>query len=232
MQQKFIQIAGIIWTLVYASIIVWIYATEPRSFKEVATNSQLAAGIYEINQEKFNNGLTLFRRDQFRAARDEWAGADPAGVRAYADAVEHTDTDDRTVEHADPFAHGAAIANKDADTRPAELGSRPGHFVFHPQALPRTATRRNPFAGTMLDDPEDLKDFEIRVSSSGTDEGSFLGIHGAQTASDEGLLSQVAERGPQGYWYRVKLPNGIFAWLPGDEVEPEPVLESDAEEAA
>jgi hypothetical protein len=78
MQRKLIQIVGIIWTLVYAGIIVWIYATEPRSFKEVATNSQVAAGIYEINQERFNNGLTLFRRDQFRAARDEWAGADPA----------------------------------------------------------------------------------------------------------------------------------------------------------
>ena len=78
MQRNLIQITGIIWTLVYASIIVWIYATEPRSLKEVATNSQVAAGIYEINQEKFNNGLTLFRREQFRAARDEWAGADPA----------------------------------------------------------------------------------------------------------------------------------------------------------
>src|SRR5262247_2622116 len=78
MQQKFIQIVGVIWTLVYASLIVWIYATEPRSLKEVATNTQVAAGTYEINQEKFNNGLTLFRRDQFRAARDEWAGADPA----------------------------------------------------------------------------------------------------------------------------------------------------------
>ncbi|HKP37611.1 MAG TPA: hypothetical protein VJT71_12210 [Pyrinomonadaceae bacterium] len=78
MQRKFIQIAGIIWTLVYAGIIVWIYATEPRSFKEVATNSQVATGTYEINQEKFSNGLALFRRDQFRAARDEWAGADPA----------------------------------------------------------------------------------------------------------------------------------------------------------
>jgi hypothetical protein len=78
MQRKLIQITGIIWTLVYASIVVWIYATEPRSFKEVATNSQVAAGIYEVNQEKFNNGLTLFRRDQFRAARDEWFGADPA----------------------------------------------------------------------------------------------------------------------------------------------------------
>jgi hypothetical protein len=60
MQPKLIQIAGIIWTLVYASIIVWIYATEPRSFREAATNSQVATGLYEINQEKFNNGLTLF----------------------------------------------------------------------------------------------------------------------------------------------------------------------------
>jgi hypothetical protein len=78
MQRRLIQIAGIIWTLVYASVIVWLYATEPRSFKDVATNSQVAAGIYEINQEKFDSGLALFRRDQFRAARDEWAGADPA----------------------------------------------------------------------------------------------------------------------------------------------------------
>jgi hypothetical protein len=78
MQRKFIQIVGIIWTLVYAGIIVWIYATEPRSLKEVATNTQVAAGTYEINQEKFNNALTLFRREQFRAARDEWTVADPA----------------------------------------------------------------------------------------------------------------------------------------------------------
>lgn len=78
MQRKLIQIAGIIWTLVYASVIVWIYATEPRSFQEVATNTQVAAGTYEVNQEKFNNGLALFRREQFRAARDEWAGADTA----------------------------------------------------------------------------------------------------------------------------------------------------------
>ena len=78
MQQKSIQIVGIIWTVAYASLIVWIYATEPRSFKEVATNTKVAVGIYEINQDKFNNALTLFHRDEFRAARDEWASADPA----------------------------------------------------------------------------------------------------------------------------------------------------------
>lgn len=78
MQRRVFEVAGIIWTLVYASLIVWIYATEPRSFKEAAANSQVAAGTYEINQERFNNGLALFRREQFRAARDEWTGADPA----------------------------------------------------------------------------------------------------------------------------------------------------------
>jgi len=78
MQRRAIQIVGLIWTLVYGTVIVWIYATEPRSFKEVATNTQVAAGTYEINQEKFSNGLALFRQEQFRAARDEWTGADPA----------------------------------------------------------------------------------------------------------------------------------------------------------
>jgi tetratricopeptide (TPR) repeat protein len=78
MQRKSIQIVGVIWTLVYASFIVWIYSTEPRSFREVATNTQVAAGTYEINQEKFNHGLALFRQDQFRAARDELTAADPA----------------------------------------------------------------------------------------------------------------------------------------------------------
>lgn len=78
MQRKLIQIVGIVWTVAFAILIIWLYATEPRSLKEVATNTQVAAGVYEINQEKFNNGVALFHREQFRAARDEWAGADPA----------------------------------------------------------------------------------------------------------------------------------------------------------
>src|SRR5438874_13583167 len=78
MRSRLIQIVGVVWTIVYATLIIWIYATEPRSFKEVATNTQLAAGVYAIDQQKFDNGLALFRRDQFRAAREEWTGADPA----------------------------------------------------------------------------------------------------------------------------------------------------------
>jgi len=78
MQSKIIQVAGLALTIAYAALIVWIYATEPRTFKEVATSAEVAAGTYQINQEKFNSALDLFRREQFRAARDEWQRADPA----------------------------------------------------------------------------------------------------------------------------------------------------------
>jgi tetratricopeptide (TPR) repeat protein len=76
MRQKVIQIVGLVTTVVYALGIVWLYATEPRSFKEVATGAQLAAGTYQVDQKKFAAALELFRREQFRAARDEWQAAD------------------------------------------------------------------------------------------------------------------------------------------------------------
>jgi hypothetical protein len=78
LQSKLIQVVGLVFTIAYAAFIIWIYATEPRDFKEVTTSAEVAAGTYEINQENFNSALSLFRREQFRAARDEWQRADPA----------------------------------------------------------------------------------------------------------------------------------------------------------
>jgi tetratricopeptide (TPR) repeat protein len=78
MRKNAVQIIGLVATVVYAALIIWLYATEPRSFKEVATGAQVATGSYQVDQERFNAGLALFRRDQFRAARDEWQRADPA----------------------------------------------------------------------------------------------------------------------------------------------------------
>ena len=77
MRQKVIQIIGLVVTMAYALAIVWLYATEPRSFKEAATGAQVAAGTYQVDQAKFDAALVLFRREQFRAARDEWQRADP-----------------------------------------------------------------------------------------------------------------------------------------------------------
>ena len=78
MKQKAVQVLGLAITVLYAALIVWLYATEPRSFKEVATGAQVATGTYQVDQEKFNAALALFHREQFRAARDEWQRADPA----------------------------------------------------------------------------------------------------------------------------------------------------------
>ena len=78
MQSRIVQVSGLLLSFAYAAFIVWIYATEPRTFKEVTTTAEVASGTYQINQEKFNSALDLFRREQFRAARDEWQRADPA----------------------------------------------------------------------------------------------------------------------------------------------------------
>ncbi len=78
MKSRITQVAGLALTIAYAAFIIWIYATEPRTFKEVATGAEVAAGTYQINQEKFDAGHILFLREQFRAARDEWQQADPA----------------------------------------------------------------------------------------------------------------------------------------------------------
>ena len=78
MRTKFIQYLGLVVTLLYGVGIVWLYATEPRSLSEIKTNTSVTAGVYEVDKEKSERGLALFRQDNFRAARDEWQGADPA----------------------------------------------------------------------------------------------------------------------------------------------------------
>jgi hypothetical protein len=73
-----VQGLGVLATLVYGAFIAWIYASQPRTLQEVATGAQVAAGVYEVDAARFQAGRQLFRREQFRAARDEWARADPA----------------------------------------------------------------------------------------------------------------------------------------------------------
>ena len=78
MRTSLVQGLGILATLAYGAFIAWIYATQPRTLGEVATGAQVAAGVYHVDEARFQAGLQLFRRERFRAARDEWARADPA----------------------------------------------------------------------------------------------------------------------------------------------------------
>ena len=63
MQHKSIQVTGLVLTAIYAALIIWVYATEPRTFREVANSASVATGSYQVDQEKFTAALALFRRD-------------------------------------------------------------------------------------------------------------------------------------------------------------------------
>ena len=78
MRHRLIQWVGITWTLLYAALVVWLYAAAPQSVAEVATRASVAAGTYEVDRARFEAGRDLFLREQYRAARGEWERADPA----------------------------------------------------------------------------------------------------------------------------------------------------------
>jgi hypothetical protein len=78
MRLKLIQWLGIVWTLLFAAFVVWVYATAPRSVADVATQASVAAGTYEVDRARFDAGRELFGREQYAAARGEWESADPA----------------------------------------------------------------------------------------------------------------------------------------------------------
>lgn len=77
MQHKLIQSVGIAWTMLFAIFIIWIYATEPRSLKEVANKTSVNIGTYKIDQPKFDAALQMFKNKNYAAARDEFERADP-----------------------------------------------------------------------------------------------------------------------------------------------------------
>ena len=78
MRHRLIQWVGIVWTLLYAALVVWLYAAAPQSIAEVKTQASVAAGTYEIDRARFDAGRDLFLREQYAAARGEWERADPA----------------------------------------------------------------------------------------------------------------------------------------------------------
>ncbi|MEO8042015.1 MAG: hypothetical protein ABI646_05310 [Acidobacteriota bacterium] len=88
MNEKYIQIFGVVATMIYGAFVVFLYAAEPRSIEEISikakstvenavTKGQVIAGTYAIDQAKFKDGFTAFRSDNFIGARDAFDRADP-----------------------------------------------------------------------------------------------------------------------------------------------------------
>ncbi|MDT7604434.1 MAG: hypothetical protein QOF61_2431 [Acidobacteriota bacterium] len=78
MRSRVIRSIGIAWTIVYAALILWLYATAPRTFAELKTEASASVGTYAVDEARFAAAREMFRREEYRAARDEWVRADPA----------------------------------------------------------------------------------------------------------------------------------------------------------
>lgn len=76
MNEKSVQILGIVLSILYAVSIVWLYTNEPKSFSEVATKATVTVGTYEIDKAKFDEGLRLFRAENYSTSRDIFLQAD------------------------------------------------------------------------------------------------------------------------------------------------------------
>ena len=88
MNEKYIQILGLVLIAIYGTFVVFLYAAEPRSLEEISikakntvedavTSGQVMTGTYEVDQVKLNEAIRAFRQDNFVAARDLFAKADP-----------------------------------------------------------------------------------------------------------------------------------------------------------
>ena len=87
MKPGHIHILCIALTVIGLSFVAFLYTTEPRSFADVGTKSQVALGTYAIDKSAFEQGLASFRKDEFIAARAAFDRADPekrdAGTQYY-----------------------------------------------------------------------------------------------------------------------------------------------------
>jgi hypothetical protein len=78
MRDRTVRAAGLVMAICYAVFIVWLYVRQPQTIAEVAGGLSASVGAYHINQQAFDDGVRLFRGDQFDAARSAFERADPA----------------------------------------------------------------------------------------------------------------------------------------------------------
>ena len=77
MREAVTRTVGLAMAASYGAFIVWMYVRQPQSVAEVAGGLTASLGAYRINQQAYDEGLRLFRSDQFTAARLAFERADP-----------------------------------------------------------------------------------------------------------------------------------------------------------
>ena len=78
MHPVLIRATGLAGSLIYAGFIIWLYAAAPATMAEVTGGIAAGLNAYRIDDASFQEGLRLFRADNFEAARTAFLRADPA----------------------------------------------------------------------------------------------------------------------------------------------------------
>ena len=78
MPPSLIRALGLAGSLIYAAFIVWLYATGPATMAEVTGGVAAGFNAYRADEASFQEGLGLFRADNFEAARTAFDRSDPA----------------------------------------------------------------------------------------------------------------------------------------------------------
>jgi hypothetical protein len=77
-REPVVRVAGLLGTVVYAGLIAWLFASQPKTMAEAIGGVAASVGAYRIDEQAFADGLTFFRRDQFVESRAAFARADSA----------------------------------------------------------------------------------------------------------------------------------------------------------
>ena len=73
-----VRAAGLAFSVGYAALIVWLYASQPQTGAEAIGGLAATVGAYRVDSQAFDEGLAFFNRDLFPESRMAFARADPA----------------------------------------------------------------------------------------------------------------------------------------------------------
>jgi CubicO group peptidase (beta-lactamase class C family) len=78
MREGIVRGIGLALAVGYAAFIGGLYVSQPQTAAEVTGGISASIGSYRVNLQALEDGLQLFGRDEFAAARTAFARADPA----------------------------------------------------------------------------------------------------------------------------------------------------------
>jgi hypothetical protein len=78
MRDATVRAIGMLLSVSFAAVIVGLYIRQPQTVADVVGALSASVGVYRIDERSFADGLALFRRGQFDAARLAFERADPA----------------------------------------------------------------------------------------------------------------------------------------------------------